>query len=78
MLTKDLKKDDKFSLSKGSILNINPQSFNGKRQALFCYELCKQLAASVLGRLFRLSALHITVDHRQLLIIWEHWSAKKT
>ena len=47
---------------------INTQSLNGKRQALFCYELCKQLAASVLGRLFRLSELHITgssaiVDH---------------
>ena len=55
----------------------NTQSRNGKRQALFCYELYKQLAASVLGGLLVLSVLHITVGHRQLPIVWEHWSAKK-
>ena len=44
---------------------------------MFYYELYKELAASVLGGLLVVYALHIGVGHRQLPIVWEHWSAKK-
>ena len=75
MLAKDLKKMILLVCQKDHNCT-NTQSRNGKRQALFCYELYKQLAASVLRGLLRLSALHITVGHQQLLIVWEHWLAK--
>ena len=44
---------------------------------MFYYELYKELAASVLGGLLVVSVLHVRVGHRQLPIVWEHWSAKK-